>query len=271
MKFAICNELFSDQSLLSGFLQARNFGYTGIEIAPFTLDANPCSLSKQRIADIRSDAQRADLEVLGLHWLLAQTEGFHLTSVEAETRGKTAAYLGRLAELCAELGGSLMVLGSPQQRQLDAATSQSVGFDRAKEVLERLLPTLEQTGVVLALEPLGPEEVNFLNTAKEAIDLIRALDTPFVQLHLDVKAMSTEDRPITDIIASSQPWLVHFHANDPNRQGPGMGEVDFVPIAAALKQIQYDGWVSVEVFDYSLGIDRLAGESIEYLQKVFGV
>lgn len=271
MKFAICNELFNEQSLLSGFLQARNFGYTGIEIAPFTLGTSPGTLSKQQRADVRSDAKRADLEIVGLHWLLAQTEGFHLTAGDATVRSKTADYLGKLADLCADLGGKVMVLGSPQQRQLAPETSRHIGVERAKEVLEKLLPTLERADVTLALEPLGPEEVNFLNTAEEAIDLIRALDSPYVRLHLDVKAMSTEPRSMTEIITSCRQWLVHFHANDPNRQGPGMGEVDFVPIAAVLKQIQYDRWISVEVFDYSPGIDRLAGESIQYLRQVFEV
>ena len=58
----------------------------------------------------------------------------------------------------------------------------------------------------------------------------------------------------------------HFHANDANKLGPGFGEIDFVPIFEALGQIDYRGWVSVEVFDYSPGVERLARESIEYMQ-----
>ena len=156
----------------------------------------------------------------------------------------------------------------PHQRNLAPGVSEAVGFERAVEVLQNLAPTLAECQVTLALEPLGPEEGNFLLTAASAIELARAVDSPFVKLHLDVKAMSTESSTIPEIIRSSRDWLVHFHANDPNRCGPGMGDVDFEPIVAVLDEIGYRGWVSVEVFDYARGIESLAGESIRYLQQL---
>ena len=67
---------------------------------------------------MRRQAKHAGLEIVGLHWLLGNTKGFHLTSPDAAVRRKTAAYLGDLARLCGELGGRIMVLGSPQQRNL---------------------------------------------------------------------------------------------------------------------------------------------------------
>ncbi|MCP4891409.1 MAG: sugar phosphate isomerase/epimerase, partial [Planctomycetaceae bacterium] len=115
--------------------------------------------------------------------------------------------------------------------------------------------------------PLGREEGNFLNHAADARQLQAMINSPHVRLHLDVKAMSDEPTPIPKIIHDNADAMIHFHANDPNRQGPGMGEIDFVPIFQTLKDIGYDDWVSVEVFDYSPGIETLVTDSMHNMQE----
>ena len=147
------------------------------------------------------------------------------------------------------------------QRNLAEGVTKAQGMAYAAEVLCEVLPVLESNRVVLALEPLGPQETNFLLTAADVVELIDRIGSPQIQLHLDCKAMATEATPTVDMIRQNRQWLAHFHANDPNRQGPGFGALDFVPIFQALKEVRYDGWVSVEVFDYAPGIERLAREA----------
>jgi sugar phosphate isomerase/epimerase len=266
MKFAICNETFLDWPFERAFGFARDCGYTGIEIAPFTLHTDARQITPQRRAEVRRQAEEAGLDVVGLHWLLAKTEGLYLTTPDAAVRRGTAQYIEELARLCRDLGGSIMVFGSPMQRNLMPGVSHEEAMKYAAEVFQAAMPVLEDLDVTLALEPLGPAEGNFLLTADGGVRLAEMVGSPNCRLHLDCKAMSTEKGPIADILRRCSPWLVHFHANDPNRQGPGMGELDFMPILSALGEIDYRGWVSVEVFDYSPGPERLARESIEYLQ-----
>jgi len=97
---------------------------------------------------------------------------------------------------------------------------------------------------------------------------VRRLPSPHFKIILDVKAMSTESKPIPQIITESWPHFAHFHANDPNRKGPGFGAVDFKPIAAALKAVGYDGFISVEVFDFEDGAETIASKSLAYLKEV---
>jgi sugar phosphate isomerase/epimerase len=266
MKFAICNETFRDWPLEKAFDFAADCGYSGVEIAPFTLADNARDISTRQREEVRSLADRAGLEIVGLHWLLAKTEGLHLTSPDAEVRHKTADYLGDLARLCFDLGGRVMVFGSPKQRCLMPGVTRESAMNYAAEVFQLILPILEETDVVIALEPLGPEETDFLQTAAETAGLIERIGSPQVRLHLDCKSMATETMPIPEIIAQNAALLAHFHANDPNRQGPGFGRLDFLPILEALGRIDYRGWVSVEVFDYAPGVERLARDSIVYLQ-----
>jgi sugar phosphate isomerase/epimerase len=204
--------------------------------------------------------------VLGLHWLLAKTQGLHLTSPDSAVRQRTAEYLAELARLSRDLGGSLLVLGSPQQRNRAPGVTPADGMAYAAEVIRAALPSLERTEVTLGVEPLGPADGNFLLTAAEGESLIAAIDSPLVRLHLDCRAMATESVPIPELIHRHRRHLVHFHANDPNRQGPGMGTLDFVPILKALDENDYRGFVSVEVFDYSPGPEALASKSAEYLK-----
>ena len=267
MRLAICNETFQDWPIDRAFAEAREAGYEGMEIAPFTLGGDVDSIGRKQREEVVRAASDTGLEVIGLHWLLAQTEGLYLTSPEAAVRQRTAAYLRGLAELCRDLGGHVMVLGSPQQRNLLPGVTHDQAVRYAADVIAQALPAFEQFDVILAVEPLGPQEGDFLLTADSARPLIESLDSPFVRLHLDVKAMSSEAKPIEQIIRENAQWLEHFHANDANRRGPGMGDVDFRPILQALRAIGYNKWVSVEVFDYEPGIESLVHDSIRYLRE----
>lgn len=275
MKYALCNEMFGDAPFPEAFATMGKLGYTGVEIAPFTLapeakTVDVRDVSAERRREVRQQAADAGLEVVGLHWLLAKTLGFYLTSPNDAVRAETAEYLKALAQLCGDLGGKVMVLGSPQQRNLLPGVGYNTAEAYAAELLRAAMPACADNGVTIALEPLGPAEGDFLLTAESAIDLAKQVDSPNCKLHLDVKAMASEKYPIDAIILDNRDWLVHFHANDPNLLGPGMGEVDFGPIFAALKQINYDGWVSVEVFKYEPSPKEIARESIEYMRRVEG-
>ena len=267
-RYAICNETFGDWPLTKACDLAAEAGYAGIEIAPFTLAALATDITAAQRGEIRRTIARAGLDCVGLHWLLAKTEGFHVAHPDADVRHQTVDYIGDLARLCHDIGGRVLVFGSPKQRSLLPGVAPEQAIDHLREVFTRLVPVLETTDTVVALEPLSPVETDVLTTAAETCRLIDAIGSPHVRLHLDVKAMAAEPTPTPEIIVASAPYLEHFHANDENLQGPGFGGVDFLPIFRALDEISYAGWISVEVFDYAPGAERLARESIEYMQRI---
>jgi len=266
-KYALCNELFGDWPFEKAFRLTAECGYRGVEIAPFTIAPYVTDISAARRTEVRRTAERAGLEIVGLHWLLAKTQGFHLTGADAEVRRKTADYLGALARFCADLGGKIMVFGSPQQRNLADGMSKDDAVKYAAAVLRAAMPACEKAGVVVAIEPLTADETNFITTTADGAALMERVDSPHCRLLLDCKAMASEPTPTAELIHKYHRVTVHFHANDPNRQGPGFGRLDFVPIMKALREVDYRGWVSVEPFDDSPGVERLARESIRYLER----
>ncbi|HUR32223.1 MAG TPA: sugar phosphate isomerase/epimerase family protein, partial [Vicinamibacterales bacterium] len=215
----------------------------------------------------KAQAGRSGIEILGLHWLLAKTEGFHLTSPDPDVRRRTADYLIALTHACGDLGGAVMVLGSPQQRSLLPGVSPDQAYMLAAETLSAVTPALQERGVTLCLEPLSPTETDFMNTCDDALRLAGMVGHPRVVLHLDVKAMYSERELPVDLIRRHGDVAGHFHANDANRRGPGFGDVDFVPIFQALRDSGYDRWVSVEVFDYTPDPETIARHSLRYMRE----
>jgi sugar phosphate isomerase/epimerase len=270
MRYAICNETFEGWEHPRTCKLIAELGYGGLEIAPFTLAGRITDVSTDRRRELKRQADDHGIALVGLHWLLARTTGLCLTAMDASTRQATADYLVDLACACADFGGDILVFGSPAQRRIPAGATREQATDNAVDTFRRAARGIGDVGVKLCVEPLSPPDADFINTAAEGVELIRRIDHPAFRLHLDVKAMSTEDSLTPDVIRCFAGQMYHFHANDPNLRGPGFGNTDFVPIFQALSDVKYTGWVSVEVFDYKPDPETIARESIRYMRECEG-
>ncbi len=270
MKFGICNEIFQGWSLDDTFAYAAKAGYDLVEIAPFTIAKYVTEISPAERTRIRDSAARAGIGISGLHWVLVQAEGMYLTDPDVNVRSRTSHYFRDLVDCCADLGGTRIIVGSPKQRNVVDGVTYEQAWSWATDVFCDAVKQAEERGVVICFEPLAPSETNFVNTAAEGIRFAQQFASPAMSIILDVKAMCSEAKPIPQIIAESAGRFEYFHANDANLKGPGFGDIDFHPIAAALRDARYDGTVSVEVFKFEEGAEVIATQSIDYLQRVFG-
>ena len=280
MKLAICNETWQDLDFAATCERIAAAGFTGVEIAPFTLKNNPWDITEPELADHRRSAAAAGLEIVGLHWLLKAPEGFHISSNDASVRRRSAEFLRHLVRVNAALGGRVLVFGSPTCRSLGSEINPEDGWKRSRELFHEIAEYAQSHHSILALEPLSPVETDFLSTSADGEKMCNEINHPACKLHLDVKAMAGEilhrdgffnaeilSQSIADLIRRHSRHLVHFHANDPNRRGPGTGIVDYTPIFAALRSVAYDDWLSVEVFDYAEGADLIAQNSAAFLRQ----
>ena len=269
MRIALCNEVLGGMALERQCEYAAALGYDGLEIAPFTLSTSPEKISTADAAKIRATVEASGLVVTGLHWLLVKPEGLSLTDPDAAVRTRTLAMMTHLIGLCAELGGAVLVHGSPKQRQIAPGETHAIALARLQDGLAQVALAAARVGVIYCIEPLSRRETELVNTIAEAAELVRSIDHPNLRTMIDCSAAGLTE---TDSIASLiERWLptgliAHVQVNDPNRRGPGQGDMQFAPTLAALKRHRYDGTVAVEPFDYWPDGPGVAAFSAGYLR-----
>lgn len=255
MKLSLCNEVLRPWSFARQCAFAAAVGYDALEIAPFTLGPDPRKLTSRRIAGVRAALAAEGLVCSSLHWLLVAPQGLSITSADAARRSETIDVMRALCALAAELGASVLVHGSPLQRKLPAGSQpsrQNAARERAAECLAAAADAAADAGVTYCIEALAARETNFINTVAEAVALVEAVGKPALKTMIDTCAAGTQE---DDVVALVDRWLpsghvAHVQVNDPNRRGPGEGDMVFAPVVAALARHRYAGWVAVEPFVY---------------------
>ena len=268
MKLGTCNEYFEDWPLEEVFEYAAEIGYDGVEIAPFTLAPTVHDIPAARRDEIREAALSAGVDIIGLHWLLLKPEGLYVNDVDDEIRNRTRDYFKALIQFCGDLGGSVMIIGSPKQRNVLEGWDFDETWKRTRDTFEQCLPTAEEHDVTLCIEPLSAEQTNLFSTAAEARKLVSEIGHPNFQTMVDVCSGSTEVLPVDQLLRDSREHLYHVHINDANKRGPGFGETDFVSVMKTLKEIDYQRYASLEVFEFSPDPRTIAAKSLGYLQGI---
>ena len=269
-RYAMCNELFEGWSLQKTAAFVGDLGYEGLELAPYSLSDSVYNIDEHDRKRMREEVEGEGIKVVGLHWLLARTEGLQLNDPDPVVRERTARYMLAEVDLCADLGGEVLVLGSPAQRNIRPGFTRDEAWESTVEIMRRLGERAAERGVVFCIEALPPPGCQFITTVDMCAELVRQVGNhEGFQMIADAKQMSKNDaRPTPVQIKTVAEHIRHVHANDTNKLGPGMGPTDFVKILRALKEINYRGWISVEPSDREYGIESIAAQSIENLRKV---
>jgi sugar phosphate isomerase/epimerase len=271
MKIALCNEVLAPMPFARQCEFAAAVGYDGLELAPFTLSDEPHVMIPQERAAIRRAAADAGLAVTGLHWLLLAPKGLSITSPDDAVRARTVDVMRRLIGLCADLGGRVLVHGSPGQRAIPPGETRETALARARECFAAAATAAEQAGVVYCIEPLAVAETPVINTVAEAAAIVDAIGSPALRTMVDTcAAAQSEAEPVAAVLDRWLPTgrIAHVQVNDRNRRGPGEGEDRFAPVFAALKRGGYGGVVAVEPFKYVPDGATCAARSLGYVRGI---
>ena len=267
MRFAICNELFKDWPFRKVVEFVAATGYDGLELAPFTFADSVADISADQRREIKRIAADHGIVLTGLHWLLVRPEGLHVCSPDPVVRARTVDYLRQLVDFCADVGGTTMVFGSPHQRSIPPGMARETGRQLARDSFAACAAAAQNRGITLCLEALPADLTNLLTTNAEVIEMVQAIGHPNIRMMLDVKSMCAESIPLPENIRACRDFFRYVHANDANLRGPGFGAVDFKPILSTLKEVGYEGFVSVEVFDFKPDPETIARQSLGYLKS----
>ncbi|NMG39324.1 TIM barrel protein [Chelativorans sp. ZYF759] len=270
-RISLCNEVLAPLSFEEQCALAARLGYVGLEVAPFTLSDDPARIPASSRAELRRAAENEGISITGLHWLLNVPAGLSLTSDDMATVSRTRAHMTAMIELCADLGGRVLVHGSPQQRRLADARDPRRARDAAVAHLRHAGEAAAQHGVTYCLEPLAPTLTDFVNTIDEAAEVVAEVASPACGTMIDTLAAWGGEAEEPDMLIRRHlpaGHIRHVHLNDDNRRAPGQGARRFAPIMRALHDLDYDGIIAVEPFDYFPDGSTAAARAIGYLQGI---
>lgn len=257
MKFATCNEPWRDIPVEKVFEIAAKIGFGGVEVAPFTIADHVDEISAGRRKDIVRAAADAGVEIVGLHWLLVSPKGLHITTPDDAVRQKAIDYIKSLVHFCGDIGGKVMIHGSPGQRNVEPPNTFEDAWKRARDVWAACAKTCAERGVTICIEGLATKETNFISTIEDAAKMADEVGHPNIDIMLDMKAINTMPGGILGNIAKYGSRAKHFHVNEPCSKGIGMplgddegDNVDMKPVLQALTGAGFAGWASCEPFDY---------------------
>jgi D-psicose/D-tagatose/L-ribulose 3-epimerase len=266
-KYAICNELFGDMDFADSCALLKRYGYHGVEIAPFTLFEDPGSFTSRQVGEIRRVIDDHDLEFTGLHWLFLKPEGLHITTPDETIRRRSWDHLKRLVDLAGQLGGGVLVLGSPKQRNSKGISREQAAAN-LEEGLRSLAEFTAQMNCTILLESLSPDQTDVINTMAEAEESIGRIGHPAIQGIFDFHNCADDSGSWEQLIEKHFPVIRHVHLNEVNGSWPGTGSSDFLPAFEKLAEKGYGGWISLEIFHLPEDPATVLRETGEFLNRM---
>lgn len=267
-RHSTCNEAFEKWPFADACKAIRKIGYTGIEIAPFTLAERPTDISAAQRREYGDIMRSEGLTFVGLHWIMVSPKGLHVTTPDTALRERSWQHIRDLIDLCADLGpNGVMVFGSPKQRSTTGGLTREQATRNYIDGMATVAPHAAERGVTVLVEALPIDQSDVVQTLEEAVGIVREIASPGVGTMFDVHNAIHEAEPHDALVDKWFDFIRHVHVNELDGKHCGAGTYDFKPVLATLARRGYRGWISLEAFDFSFGAERLAEESLRHLER----
>src|SRR5882724_11652871 len=267
-RHSTCNEAFEKWPFADACKAIRRIGYTGIEIAPFTLAERPTGVTADQRREYRDIMRSEGLAFVGLHWLMVSPKGLHVTTGDADLRERSWQHIRELIDLCAVLGpDGVMVFGSPKQRATTGGLTREEATRNYVDGLASVAPHAAERGVTILVEALPKGQCDVVQSLDEAASIVREIGSPGVRTMFDTHNAIDEAEPHAVLLDRHYDLIRHVHVNELDGRHCGAGTYDFKPVLSVLRRRNFPGWVSLEAFDFTPGAEKLANDSLRYLES----
>jgi len=276
MKFGVNTFIWSesfDRSQLPLLPRVKAAGFDGVEVPLF----QPAEFATEVIAK--------GLAENGLECTICSvlTGGLSMISEDGAVRKKTRVHMEDCVKTAADVGAKIIAgpLYSPVG-YLPGRRRTADEWKWAVDCYQSLGPVLTQYGVTIAIEPLNRFETYFLNIADDAVALCDQIGHPNVGVLFDTFHANIEEKDIADAYRKVGRHLKHVHTCENDRGIPGSGHVEWKSVFQALRDIHYDGWLTIESFGFALPMisaaaaiwrdiertpESIAFEGVKFLKK----
>ncbi len=267
MKLSVSNIAWQKDELEDHLNLLKDLRCDGVEIAPSCIWDEPINATKSEIEDLKKLVLKYRLIIPAFHALLFTRPDLYLFGEES-LREKTASYLKQLIKLAGDLSVGVLVYGSPASRRVGNKQYRTC-YDIAVETFHELGREAALHDVVLCIEPLGPSESDFIQTADEGYNIVCDVGHPNFGLHLDAKALIDAGEDFENVFRKYTPMLKHFHVGDPGLAPPGHTGADHTPIGMALNKTGYGGFVSIEMKRGFGDTKTVIKNAVKYVRKKY--
>ena len=245
MKMSISNIAWGNKNFEDFLKLIKSNGCDSIELAPSLIWNEPINSDKKSLQSLKNLLKNHDIKMVGFHSLLFNRPDLKFFK-DKESRLKTIEYLKKLSELCQELGGSQIVLGSPANRALSGRSYESC-VQQILEDFNLIADKCKKNEIYFCIEPLSKSMSDFITSSSEAGEIIKEINHENLKLHLDTKTIFENKEDLESIFDKYHDQIQHFHISELGLIEIGKSKNNHMSIAECLRKKNYKKFVSIEM------------------------
>ena len=261
--------VYAGEDICVGIARLARFGYDGVD---FVGEPNQYNAEK-----IRKCLQENKITASSICAIFNAERDF--VSSQSKVRSQAVEYVKSCVDFASEIGAKAISVQASACMKINAEAPFEQEWQWAVNGLKEAGQYAMQSNIRLTLEAWNRYETYFINRLDQALAMVQDVGLPNVGVMGDTYHMNIEETNLGDAIRNVGDKLYYLHIADSNRAAPGKGHIDFKEVAKALRDIGYDGWVSMELLPAAANpfsgkicnefYDQYSEESIRYLKTLF--